>query len=98
MIDYIQADENIHVSYPQGALAEVRARTVIDQEGRELPGTDVVDTICERIIRRNTGSRWERMMAYRMAQIRKELDARAGGERILTEFAALGPIPQAAAV
>lgn len=95
MVDYIQADENIHVSYLQCALAEVRARTVIDQEGRELPGAHVVDTICERIVRRNTGSRWERMMAYRMGQIRKEMAARPDGERILSGFAALGPIPQA---
>lgn len=97
MVDYIQADENIHVSYLQCALAEARARTLIDQEGRELPGAHVIDTICERIIRRNTGSRWERMMAYRMNQIRSEMAARPDGDRILAEFAALGPIPQAAA-
>ena len=97
MVDYIQADENIHVSYLQCALAEARARTVIDQNGRELPGTCVVDTICQRIVRRNTGIRWDRMMSYRMAQIRKELATHPGGERILKGFAALGPIPETAA-
>jgi len=97
MVDYIQADENIHVGYLQCALAEARCRTIRAMDSTTLDGAVVVDRICERIIARNSGSRWDRMMAYRMGQIRSELAARDDGAQILAEFAELGPIPECAA-
>jgi len=96
MVEYITCDENIHVGYLQCALAETRCRTLLDQEGTEISGQRVVDAICDKIIRNNTGARWERMLAYRMGQIRAELSERPDGEQILGVFAALGPVPQAA--
>jgi hypothetical protein len=54
-----------------------------------------VEQICAKIIRTQTGGRRNRMLAYRMGQIRQELRARPGGERILAEFERLGPVPDA---
>ncbi len=93
MVDYIQADENIHVNYLQCALSEARCRTLLGQDGREVPGREVIDPICEKVIALHTGDRWDRMVNYRMNQIRTELSARADGERILEEFGRLGLLP-----
>ncbi|MBI1817047.1 MAG: hypothetical protein HYR72_18880 [Deltaproteobacteria bacterium] len=94
MVDYITADETIHVSYLQCALAETRARTVIDQDGKEIPGATVIDAICNKILNNpGAGPRRDRMLNYRMNQIRTELAARTDGAQILAEFAQLGPVP-----
>jgi hypothetical protein len=93
MVDCIRQDEGLHVGYLQCALAEARSRTIRTQDGGTIPGAPVVDAICERIVRAQTGGRRDRMLAYRMRQIRAELAARADGERILTEFERLGPVP-----
>lgn len=93
MVDYIQADESIHVGYLQCALAEARCRTTVDQDGAEIPGARVIDAICDRVISNQMGGRWDRMMAYRMNQIRAELDQRPDGADVLREFADLGPVP-----
>lgn len=96
MVDYIQQDENIHVAYLQCALAEVRCRTLVTDDKASLAGRDVIDAICAKILRSQMGSRWDRMVAYRMAQIHQELASRSDGERLLAEFARLGPVPLAA--
>jgi len=95
MVDYIQADESIHVSYLQCALAETRCRTLIGQDGKEIAGATVVDAICERILGNNKGARRDRMLAYRMNQIRDELAGHPNGGKILAEFETLGPVPSA---
>jgi hypothetical protein len=92
-VDYIQQDENIHVAYLQCALSEARCRTLLGQHGEELSGQEVIDAICQRVVRAQLGSRRERMNAYRMNKIREELATRSDGETLLTQFAALGPIP-----
>jgi hypothetical protein len=93
MVDCIRQDEGLHVGYLQCALAEARARSVRTRDGSKIPGARVVDAICEKIVRRQTGGRRDRMLAYRMRQIREELRGRADGERILAEFEHLGPVP-----
>jgi hypothetical protein len=96
MVDYIQADEGIHVAYLQCALAETRCRTLIGSDGKTIAGREVVDAICNKILANSTGPRRDRMLVYRMNQIRTELSARPDGEAIFAEFAALGPVPTAA--
>jgi len=93
MIDCIQADEAIHVAYLQCALAETRMRTLRSTAGGTLPGNVVIDAIARKVVTDNTGGRWERMNRYRMGQIRRELDGRDDGRKILKEFAELGPVP-----
>lgn len=95
LVDYISADEAIHVSYLQCALGETRARTLVANDGVEIPGATVIDRICERITSVNRdGARRDRLLRYRMRQIREELGRRPDGDRILHEFATLGPVPQ----
>jgi len=94
-VDYIQADEGIHVAYLQCALAETRARTLRAQDGSEIAGATVVDAICGKILGNQKGARRDRMLVYRMNQIRDELAAHPDGARILAEFEKLGPVPTA---
>lgn len=93
MVDYIQADESIHVAYLQCALAEARSRTIVTQDGTEIPGTLFIDAICDKMVANQMGGRWDRMMAYRMGQIRAELEERRDGEQVLAQFTGCGPIP-----
>lgn len=93
MVDCIQADENIHVAYLQCALAEARARTIVGLDGNDVSGAELVDPICRKIVDSQTGARRDRMLAYRMRQIREELGHRPDGAEILREFEQLGPVP-----
>lgn len=93
MVDYIQADEEIHVHYLNCALAEVRCRTLIAEDGSELPGHAVIDTICDRARERGVGGGRDRIRRFRMQQIKSELAALENGDAILAEFATLGEVP-----
>jgi hypothetical protein len=96
MVDYVQQDENLHVGYLQCALAEVRCRTLLGANG-EIPGQRVIDTICDRTVQNSRSpERRERLLRFRMKQICGELGSRPDGERLLAQFAALGPVPEAA--
>jgi len=94
MVDYIQADEDIHVRYLQCALAEARARTFIGTGGEKIPGKVVIDRICEAALERQSGPRMKRMMDHRYTNILNELERRPDGEKILREFKALGRVPE----
>jgi hypothetical protein len=48
IVSYIRADEKPHVEYLRTALSEVRARTLLTTDGREIPGREVVDTMLTR--------------------------------------------------
>jgi hypothetical protein len=93
MVDCIRQDENLHVGYLQCALAEARARRLRTTAGATISAAPVVDAICAKIIRTQTGGRRDRMLAYRMRQIREELAAHPEGGKIVAEFERLGPIP-----
>ena len=87
VVDYIKQDEGIHVAYLQCALSEVRCRTLVGSDGVEIAGQQVIDNICERTLHNNRdGGRRQRLLAYRMKQIRDELEAHPDGARILTDF------------
>ena len=93
MVDCIQQDEGLHVGYLQCVLAEARARTLRAADGGTIPGAEVIDAIGQKIIQTQTGGRRNRLLAYRMGQIREELAEHRDGDRILAEFERLGPVP-----
>lgn len=93
LVDYIQADEDIHVNYLQCALAEARARTFIGTNGEKISGEVVIDRICEAALERQSGPRMQRMMDHRYQNILNELEKNPDGEKILEEFKKLGPVP-----
>lgn len=94
LVDCIQQDEGIHVAYLQCALAEARCRTLIGTGGEKLSGVEAIDAFCQSTKDALLGGqRWERTLRYRMGQIREELSARPDGQRLLAEFAGVGPVP-----
>jgi hypothetical protein len=92
-IDHIRIDEEIHVDYLQTALAELSTLTVRRVDGGTLAGADLVRAACRSAVDNQTGDRFDRILAYRYAQIRSELLEREGGDKLIAEFDALGPVP-----
>ena len=67
---------------------------MIGTDGSEIPGKNVVDAIAAKVLAVQTAQeRLDRSNVYRMNQIRAELAERNDGQRILAEFAKLGPVP-----
>ncbi|PCJ13536.1 MAG: hypothetical protein COB04_16395 [Gammaproteobacteria bacterium] len=93
MVGYIQEDEDIHVGYLRCALAETRARTLIAKDGSHLSGEEVIDTMCDTVMKTMGGDRREKMLAHRYKQVLRELEGHPDGERILAEFKQLGAVP-----
>ena len=92
-IDHIRIDEDIHVGYLQCALAELATMTVRTTDGGTIPGAELVDAACEAALDKQTGDRFDRILAYRLAQVRAELAAHPDGERLTGEFDALATTP-----
>lgn len=92
-IDHIRIDEDIHVAYLQCALAELATLTVRTADGGTIPGADLVDVACRAALDNQTGDRFDRILAYRMAQVRAELASHPDGERMTADFDALASSP-----
>lgn len=92
-IDHIRIDEDIHVGYLQCALAELATLTVRTASGTTVPGADLVDTARRAALDTQTGDRFDRILAYRLAQVRAELAAHPEGDRLTAEFDALASTP-----
>ena len=94
-IDHIRTDEDIHVGYLQCALAELATMTVRTTDGGSITGAELVDDACQSALANQTGARFDRILDYRLAQVRAELAAHADGERLTAEFDALATQPAA---
>lgn len=92
-IDHIRIDEDIHVAYLQCALAELATLTVRTVSGTTVPGADLVNAARRAALDNQTGDRFDRILAYRLAQVRAELAAHPDGARLTTEFDALAAKP-----
>jgi hypothetical protein len=92
-IDHIRADEDIHVGYLQCALAELATMTVRTTDGGTTAGADLVDAASQVALDNQTGLRFERILDYRLAQVRAELAAHPDGERLTADFDALATQP-----
>lgn len=55
--------------------------------------TDLVEAACLSALANQTGARFDRILEYRLAQVRSELAAHAEGERLTAEFDALATRP-----
>jgi hypothetical protein len=51
LVRYIRSDESPHVEYLRTVLSEVAARTLLTEDGREMPGLDAVNALVERSLR-----------------------------------------------
>ncbi|WCO66273.1 hypothetical protein PO878_17365 [Iamia majanohamensis] len=92
-IDHIRTDEDIHVGYLQCGLAELATLTVRTTDGGTIAGADLVDAACRSALANQTGARFDRILEYRLAQVRAELAAHSDGERLTAEFDALATQP-----
>jgi hypothetical protein len=92
-IDHIRVDEDIHVAYLQCALAELATMTVRTTDGRTVPGAELVVAATRAALDNQTGDRFDRILAYRLAQVRAELAAHPDGARLTAEFDALASTP-----
>jgi len=95
-IDHIRTDEDIHVAYLQCGLAELATMTVRTTTGGTVAGADLVSAACRTALDNQTGARFDRILDYRLAQVRAELAAHPDGDRLTAEFDALANEPTAA--
>jgi hypothetical protein len=63
--------------------------TVRTTDGRTVPGVDLVVAASRAALDNQTGDRFDRILAYRLAQVRAELAAHPDGDRLTAEFDAL---------
>jgi hypothetical protein len=90
IVDRIRQDEAVHVGYLQLVLSEFRASTIRTVDGREVPGSEIIDPLWTRMVH------WHAIENPKLQreQSRKDVEARIlghpEGERILAEFRALG--------
>lgn len=92
-IDHIRADEDLHVGYLQCALAELATMTVRRTDGGTVRGADLVVAASRAALENQTGDRFDRVLAYRLAQVRTELEDHPDGARLTAEFDALADSP-----
>jgi hypothetical protein len=92
-IDHIRTDEDIHVGYLQCGLAELATMTVRANDVGTVAGADLVDATCRSALDNQTGSRFDRVFGYRLAQVRAELAAHSGSVRLTAELDAVATRP-----
>ncbi len=86
MVRYIRADESPHVEYLRTALSEIRARTLLTTEGREIPGAGVVDRVLEQQLRGIASRRPQEQRERVRAEIRNALADRPGSTGLIRRF------------
>lgn len=90
MIERIRADEAIHVAYLQLVLSEMRSFTFHAADGRHVPGREIIDPAWATLVH------WHAVENPRLAReqmrdvLHRRIRAHADGERLITEFDALG--------
>lgn len=96
IIAYVQQDETPHVGYLATALAEVRSRTFVGEDGAFRPALPVIDRMLSVVMLFQTGLRYRANCAARMQVVERALAEHPRREEILAEFGTLGPMPLAA--
>jgi hypothetical protein len=92
-IDHIRTDEDLHVGHLQCALAELATMTVRSPGGGTVRGADLIVAASPSALENQTGARFDRVLDYRLAQVRAELEAHPDGTRLVAEFDALATSP-----
>jgi len=89
LVAAIQSDEKPHVDYLRTALSELRARTIISEDGKqELLGSTVVDGILERQLRSQGTRGPEQRREQVHKELREELEGHAQAGDIVRRFEA----------
>jgi hypothetical protein len=93
LITYIQQDEAPHVGYLATALAELRARTLMADDGAAVSGRTVIDRARALLVDFQTGPRHQANCSFRMQVIARSLAEHPQRDAILANLRALGPTP-----
>jgi hypothetical protein len=87
MIRHIEVDEYSHVEYLRTALSEIRARTVLSEDGRQqLRGADVVDRIVAAQLRGIASERPRQQRAQSRDEIHRLLSERPRGTELRRRY------------
>ena len=109
LVRFIRSDESPHVEYLRTALSEISARTLLTEDGKEIPGKRAVDTLVERSLRAMLRQRivdqppMVREMIRKTAKVRDIEELFAGFDALATpwtppaRYADLAPSAQGAA-
>jgi len=89
MVANIQSDEKPHVEYLRTALSEIRARTLLGADGRELPGHEVIDRIFETQLRGIASARPEEQREQLRRDIHEGLKDEARATELRRKFESL---------
>jgi len=89
LVRYIRSDEAPHVEYLRTSLSEISARTLLTQDGNQIPGKRVVNALMDRTLRNMMRQR----AIDRPAMLRELIRNHANGKdttALLVEFESLG--------
>jgi hypothetical protein len=88
LVGYIRADEAPHVEYLRTTLTEMRARTFIAEDGKRIPGTEVIDACWDYSMRAMFGLGGKRQGNRRLflSVIESQLEGHPRRDSILSGF------------
>jgi hypothetical protein len=90
LVSCIRADETPHVEYLRTALTEMRDRTFITTEGGRRPGSDVIDTLWDRLRAESMGTIEETNRTSFRKELGRAVEGRPGGSDLMEEFDSIG--------
>jgi hypothetical protein len=86
MVRHIRSDEKPHVEYLRTALSELRCRTLLTSDGREIGGSEVIDRIFEHQLRGIASTRPKEARERVWTEIRELLAERPQATHIIRRF------------
>ena len=87
----IRADETPHVDYLRTALTEMRDRTFVGENGKLIPGTDVIGRLWDLALEQSLGPNRENFRKTMVDEIEHALAGNRRRDEIMEQFSALGP-------
>jgi hypothetical protein len=89
LVSYIRADETPHVGYLATAITELRDRTWVGGGGKRHAGTEMVQTMWDRLLEQSLGAGREQGRKAVLGEVERWCLAREGGADLLAEFNSL---------
>ena len=89
LIDRIRQDESVHVAWLKVAISEFRASTVLTVGGEEVPGSEIIDPVWEKMIHWHAVEMHEVNRDTNRSKVKERILAHPEGENIFSQFEAL---------
>jgi len=90
LVRYIRADETPHVNYLRTALTEMRDRTFVGENGKRVPGAELVGTLWDAALELSLGANRENFVRTATTEVEHALAANPRRDQLLEGFRALG--------